>query len=622
MSRLGKSASLPGIMSLGISGAPKLSGHNKKVSLDFKMSGVLGSAMDLHRGLPPTEEALRLSELMKKPGWRLSNAELYAPPPPTDEDLVPANMRHPTISPAWLKHEKQVLRFYGFFQEAVVERPDENSRYRQISIMYFMEDGTMRISEPRVENSGIQQGSFLRRHRVPRDDGQGFIGPDDLRCGAELTFYGRTYHMTGCDRFTRWFYEQNGIDVGEDEPLMMDLWQKSYKLTKTIEKGGVPPTKSAVDSKTLMKFQLGAPPADKKFIQFLLNDRKVLRFKGFWDDHTLYGARVYFVIHYYLSDNTVEINEAHCRNSGRDKYPGFMKRGPLHKKNSSMAVPGMLAADAPLYLPEDFVVGSSIEIWGRTVMLYDCDDFTRNFFQDYLGIDQFEGKIDVSDKPVKHRKLAPPPHNGIGKPEDSLISTQMIVPKAPKIDLAKMMTKTGEILRFEAKFVNGEPEDEMRRLVISYYPMDDEVMVAEIPVRNSGHMAGKFAAKRRIHNPDSGEYFKLTDFFVGARPFFSGQPLLITRADEHCLQYLEAHPEEFPYADFVSCCRQLAALAEEPEMNDPMGIDPDRLKELAFEQGCPVVDHEIITLLRRYGLESDDGTPKIFGPAVLETGAS
>lgn len=34
-----------------------------------------------------------------------------------------------------------------------------------------------------------------------------------------------------------------------------------------------------------------------------------------------YGARIYFIIHYFLADNSVEINEAHCRNSGRDSYP-------------------------------------------------------------------------------------------------------------------------------------------------------------------------------------------------------------------------------------------------------------------------------------------------------------
>lgn len=35
-----------------------------------------------------------------------------------------------------------------------------------------------------------------------------------------------------------------------------------------------------------------------------------MRFKGFWDDHTKYGARLYFNIHYYLADNTMEFNEA------------------------------------------------------------------------------------------------------------------------------------------------------------------------------------------------------------------------------------------------------------------------------------------------------------------------
>jgi len=603
---------------------PKKGNHFKKSTFSFMNAGNLGSAVDLHKGFEqPSEDGRQLAGLMKNPAWRTTGI-VSQPEIPTEDDLLPKNMRYPKIQPAWMKHDKQVLRFYGFFQEAVTERPDENSRYRNVVIMYCMEDGTMSMTEPKVENSGIPQGQFLKRHRVQRDDGQGFIGPDDFRVGQEITIYGRTYHLTGCDRFTRWFYEENGIDVGEDEPLMVDNWQKSYKLQKTIEKGGLPPTKSAVDAKNLTKFQIGHPPADKKFIQFLLNDRKVLRFKCFWDDRTPYGARVYFIVHYYLADNTCEINEAHCRNSGRDAYPVFMKRGPLHKANHANAVPGLLTADAPLYLPEDFQVGGSIEVWGRQLMIYDCDDFTRNFYKEYLGIDQFEGRIDVSEKPIRHIKLAPPPHNGIGKPEDSLISTQMIQPKPPKIDLEKMMVLTGEVLRFECKMVNGEPEDELRRLVIAFYPADDETAVFEVPVRNSGHMAGKFADKRRIMNPDTGEYFKLADFFVGQTVRIASQPLQIIRADEHCLQFLEARPEEFPYADPVACCSRLAPLANEPEMNDPKGIEPDRLKQLAYEAGVPIVDHEVITLLRRFGIEGESATdnPRILGSRVLEIASS
>merc|ERR1740138_420007 len=181
------------------------------------------------------------------------------------------------------------------------------------------------MSEPKVENSGIPQGAFLKRHRVPRPDGQGLVVPDDFRCGKDITLYSRTYHITGCDRFTRWFYEENGIDVGEDEPVVQDLWQKTYRFNKSVEKGGIPPSRCAMDAKNLTKFQIGMPPADKKFQQFLLNDRKVLRFKAFWDDPTLYGGRIYLEIQYFLS-----------------------------------------------------VVGESIKVWGRTCTIYDCDDFTQN----------------------------------------------------------------------------------------------------------------------------------------------------------------------------------------------------------------------------------------------------
>jgi len=257
---------------------------------------------------------------------------------------VPKNMVHPRNSPAWLKHDKQVLRFYAHFQESVSERPDENSRFRHVEIMYHMEDGSLKITEPKIENSGIPQGTLLKRHRCPLDDGMGFLGPDDIRCGQEITIYKRTYYVSGCDRFTRWFFEENGIDVGEDEPQREDHWARSYRFKKLAEKGSLPLSRSAYEAKQLTKYSVGQTIADKKFTQFLLNDRKVLRFKAFWDDTTLYGARAYFVIHYYLADNTLEINEAHCRNSGRDNYPVFMKRSPLYKANGgNVPVPGMLA---------------------------------------------------------------------------------------------------------------------------------------------------------------------------------------------------------------------------------------------------------------------------------------
>eukprot|EP00429_Kryptoperidinium_foliaceum_P078585 CAMPEP_0176231830 /NCGR_PEP_ID=MMETSP0121_2-20121125/24999_1 /TAXON_ID=160619 /ORGANISM="Kryptoperidinium foliaceum, Strain CCMP 1326" /LENGTH=79 /DNA_ID=CAMNT_0017571181 /DNA_START=1 /DNA_END=237 /DNA_ORIENTATION=+ len=79
----------------------------------------------------------------------------------------------------------------------------------------------------------------------------------------------------------------------------------------------------------------------------------------------------------------------------------------------------MLSSDGGVYMPEDLKVGEAISVWGRKVVLYDCDDLTHNFYQSYLSMDQRAGSIDVTERPIRHTKLKPPPHNGIGTEEDS-----------------------------------------------------------------------------------------------------------------------------------------------------------------------------------------------------------
>ena len=43
---------------------------------------------------------------------------------------------------------------------------------------------------------------------------------------------------------------------------------------------------------------------------------------------------------------------------------------------------------------------------------------SRLFRLSGAGLDQFEGRIDVSEKPLTHTKLLPPPHTGVGKDPD------------------------------------------------------------------------------------------------------------------------------------------------------------------------------------------------------------
>lgn len=89
--------------------------------------------------------------------------------------------------------------------EAVHESHEENSRVRKCVIYFYLEDESIHIGEVRVENSGIAQGSFLKRHRIPKASGSCY-NLTDLAIGADLTIYGRVFHIYDCDPFTRvWF---------------------------------------------------------------------------------------------------------------------------------------------------------------------------------------------------------------------------------------------------------------------------------------------------------------------------------------------------------------------------------------------------------------------------------
>jgi len=52
----------------------------------------------------------------------------------------------------------QVMKFRGWYNESVPETPSEQYRIRFVDIMYFLEDDSMSIVEPKVENSGLLQG--------------------------------------------------------------------------------------------------------------------------------------------------------------------------------------------------------------------------------------------------------------------------------------------------------------------------------------------------------------------------------------------------------------------------------------------------------------------------------
>mmetsp|Transcript_45806 Transcript_45806/g.33544 ORF Transcript_45806/g.33544 Transcript_45806/m.33544 type:complete len:136 (-) Transcript_45806:1237-1644(-) len=62
---------------------------------------------------------------------------------PQENDAIPK------IAPKWLKYDRQVLQFDAYFQEPVVENPNENFRIRKCIVYYYLEDDTLHIIERR-----------------------------------------------------------------------------------------------------------------------------------------------------------------------------------------------------------------------------------------------------------------------------------------------------------------------------------------------------------------------------------------------------------------------------------------------------------------------------------------
>jgi len=578
--------------------------HNKMQSLAFAPGGAIAF---MKTDIPELD--LQAIQTMSDPRYRfdMSQRSMTHDERAAMKDSA-RNTYRPAIAPAWLKHDRQVLRFSAYFQEPVHESPKENFRVRQCVVYFYLEDGTMMVTEPKIENSGIPQGTFVKRHRIPRPNelGGGYYQPKDLRLGTTLIIYSRAFRLVDCDEFTREFY---GKAVGADVGFPEDTPADSFRAEQLGADGGSPQAKAVmnrdiVESKEYSELALGGSRRNVKLQQYLENDGKVLLFKCYWDDPTRYGSRMYYTLHYYLSDDTVEMLENLPRNSGRDPYPVFWRRSQLRKNPHVSPAPGMLEPEPFHYKPEDFVVGETVQVYGRNIYLYDCDDFTREFYKRYTAMNQ--AKVPVEDQKPVHVKLTYPPHTGFGTEEDSLASCLHLTPRAPRRDINKLMGDSGKVLRFQGQMMNGKTEDENRRFVVAIYMADDSVGVWELRQRNSGHAEGKFALKSKKKNPATGKFFVPTDFQIGTTVEINCTPFKLLRGDDSTLKYMEKNPDDFPCADIRRIGMKLMGLQDSLSAKGKT-VTPEEVKQLAEDRlGVFLDPHEVVTIRRACGKYADE----------------
>ena len=63
--------------------------------------------------------------------------------------------------------------------------------------------------------------------------------------------------------------------------------------------------------------------------------------------------------------------------------------------------------------------------------------------------------------------------------------------------MKKMFKQDMHILRFNAKIVSTEPDDESRTFIISFYCGDDTIQVYEVCDKNSGRIGGRFMERKK-----------------------------------------------------------------------------------------------------------------------------
>ena len=423
------------------------------------------------------------------------------------------------FEPDFVKYDKQTLRFYGYFKESVVENEIENARIRPLVIFYYLLDDSIQINEVRQTNSGIPQGPFLKKGKVIKDDGTP-ITFKDFQIGEDITIYSKIIRIYDADQYTRDFCAMNGLRLGAAQNVPLD----SFTMKQNMKPIGV----KDHAMKDYLEYSMGGgKPKNAK--QFLENDRKVLRYYA-----TNEGLK--FIIHYYLSDDTVEILEVNYNNSGRDPFPLFLRRSKLPRK-FSLGQPGDIHA-SDFYKDSDIEPFMTLWAFNRPFKILGCDEYTSEYYlQNYrrnFPVGGFE------DPPQKNKgKIIIPPYNGFGSEEDSLGNCLKLINKPPKKDYYKYINNDKIILRYLAKLNTRVLEDVDRRFLISFFLSDDSIQVYEMNNRNSGIWEGKFLERGQYKNVENdNKKFTVSDFEVGKSMMINKYSFYVLDADEFTKKWM------------------------------------------------------------------------------------
>ncbi|XP_058119809.1 EF-hand domain-containing protein 1-like [Anopheles ziemanni] len=461
-----------------------------------------------------------------------------------DPILTYGRVRHLPVKPYrphFVLYDQKTLKFSAFFRQAVPESPHETFRIRYVNILYFLEDDTLTVLEPAIENCGYPQGRLVRRGRKLKNAELGeFYCWKDLNIGIDVEMHGYVFHITDCDAYTKEFLLSNGIELNEIELLPPDPAMNERSISQ----------------RQSFRHHKMYPVPDDKLRKYLEYQGKVLHFDCVLDERDREGGELMtYKLFYYLEDDTVSIKELKENQEGRDYFPMLLRKQKLPKnwKENPVSHPSIFLEKtdhevSEYYSPKDLIVGSTIFVYGRKFLLLDCDGFTRCYFEKALKIIQPD-RVQLSASPKRSPRLKIPTYLGIGTPEDSLASHHSLVPKSPKKDVVTYLVNVNKFLRYGCVLDTAHPEDQVRRFVLSLSLADGTIGIMESSIDNSGIRGGRFLSPRKIWlpgcDPNEPDYYTAKDLYIGATIVVFSHRFKIVSADLYVYRYMQAHPEMF-----------------------------------------------------------------------------
>jgi len=500
--------------------------------------------------------------------------------------------------PKFLEHDKRILLFDSYFTEPVVfQTALETNRMHHCKFYFYVEDDTIEIIEMKQQNSGVPQGVFLRRDRIPKNGSTNcFYSIDDFKLGNVVDIYGRKFHIVNCNRTTKEFVLQHHNWTESDlipQKLPYDAFLDYTKKTK-------------MQRKSVLRKSTNQVSYNKNRDKFLQYGSQTLSFQVVWDDREkFFGDIQIFRLVYHLADDTTEVFCHHDKNNGKDRYSKLLKRCRLAKTYENNESEDDGSGHCSYYHWTDLVIGETINIFGRTMLITKCDSFTRQHFENH-GIDMSENIVDYPKQEVAllDKNPAPPPPNGFGSEVDSLRTCARSLNPPLLIKETKNLSKLGCVLRFYAGLISDMPEDNDRKFIILYYLEDDTISVTEPPIPNSGFVGGSFLRRQSLKKKDGLQY-NIKDFYIGNIVNFLGHLFQIVDADEYTYKYMESSEKTFSLSIVYKLQSMLNTYEDDIKLffvsnylGDGGMVTKSDLKKCCTKVGIKLNSHELSILWR------------------------